>query len=213
MSCGTCDKCQSGCVHIDKFVDRVMAHAAGAPRHLVQDKVQGIIQEFAGRTGIIKRIISFSTQACVDQYFLEAPCGELIHTVDKVTDRDCYCPDPMRERPCRDTCGDFFFFERPCTLYLAPEPKYDGTKIYVEATTIPARDACEVDRRFFDYHSEAIVAGTIVEMASMSQAEWFSAGVLREMKDKWEDKINCAVAMKQRQNSRKPMKFKSRAWI
>lgn len=209
-SCGTCETCRSGCVHIDKFVDRVMANSAGAPRHLVQDKVQETVQDFAGRTGIIKRVISFETQACVDEYFLKPPCGELIQSVDKVTDRDCYCPEAARERPYNDhLCQDLYFFERPCTLYISPQPKCDGTKIYVEATMIPQRDACEVDRRFFDYHSEAIVAGTIVEMASMSQSEWFAAGVVSSMQAKWEEKIDCAVAMKQRQFSRKPMRFRS----
>ena len=213
MSCGDCQKCKAGCVSIKDFAVRVVPHAAGAPMNVIEDNVQMVVQDFAKRTGVLERVLSFETQAGVCEYFLDVPCEELIHRINKVTDNDCYCPKPERERPCKDLCRDAFFFEPKCTLYLAPMPKCDGQKIYVEATMIPKRNACTVDDRLFDYHSQAIIDGTIARLASMSQADWANAGVAARKDREYEEAVSCASALEKRQYAGGKLKAKAKSWL
>lgn len=214
MACGTCQKCEDGCTSIRDFAVRVVPHAAGAPMNVIEDNVQMVLQDFAKRTGIIERVICIETQAGVCRYELDVPCDELIHRINKVTDNDCYCPDPLRDRPHFDQCiGDKYYFEPKCTLYLAPTPQCDGQKIYVEVTTIPSRAVCEVDDRFFEYHSQAIVDGTIARLASMSQSEWSNAGVAARKDREYEDQLYAASCLEKRQFSGGPMRARGRGWL
>lgn len=214
MSCGSCQKCKQGCTDIKDFANRVVPHAAGAPMNVITDNVQMVLQDFAKRTGIFERVLTFETQAGVCRYDLDIPCEELIHRIDRVTDNDCYCPDPLRERPHFDNCiGDKYYFDPKCSLYLSPEPACDGTKIYVEATMIPSRSTCTVDDRFFEYHSQAIIDGTIARLASMSQAEWSNAGVAARKDREYEDQVTSASCLEKRQFSGGALKARSRGWL
>lgn len=171
MNCD-CDKGLSpDMISVDEFYPEVELEARGVPSNVVQLHVSEAAIEFAKETNVLVRYQSIRPQSCVADYYLTPYANEQISRPLSI------CIDGEERflgghnRPLAYWWrGNEWKFVPPFQLHVTPAPKNDCEEcIVVKYSAMPVRNACDIDREFFDRYRNAILNGALARILRLER--------------------------------------------
>jgi hypothetical protein len=202
-------------VPFSAFSPEVILATGNCPAEIAENYLRHAAIDLAERSQIITRIMRVDFQACVSDYLITPPACERIVAIQRVC-FDCSCNDNVvtPHEPCRLPCAcgnSAVWFEPPDIINVTPAPAsdYDGG-LWVKVSVAPLRDACEVDRLFYERYHEAVVHGALARLFAIKKAEWYDPQLATLHTGQFDDKVTGAGMDRLTGNTRGPFRMKHR---
>jgi hypothetical protein len=151
-------------IDLTAFHDHMLLAVANIPEPLMDAAIISGAIKFGERTNSIRRWINMDLQKDVNEYNLELTGNERINKVHRVwVDGACL---PIGEQECSSGCecdlgyNQSFWFKAPNTVMVKALVERDKRNaIRFEVSTVPTRDACRLDREYYERHLDGVIAG------------------------------------------------------
>lgn len=151
-------------IGLKPFYDHMLLAVANVPEALMDAAIISGAIKFGERTSSIRRWVHMDLQKDVNEYNLELGGSERIHKVHRVwVDGVCL---PLEEQECSSGCecqfgmNQSFWYKAPGTIMVRAHVEKDKRNaIRFEVSTVPTRDACVVDREYYERYLDGVIAG------------------------------------------------------
>jgi len=170
-------------VPLSNFTPEVIVATGDIPSDMAESYIRQAVIDFAHRSQVVRRKLWVDLQACVGDYLIEPPKCEQIVSIQRICGGDgCLSFTPIADEPCcayLPCCGGgVVWFVPPYTINIDPTPVNDVCRaLFVDASVAPSRDACEVDRIYYDRFHEAIINGALYRLFLIKGTAWYDPNV------------------------------------
>jgi hypothetical protein len=186
-------------VALAEFAPEVTLAAKDCPPEIAENYLRHAAIDLAERSQAVVRALYVHVQACVNDYLLELPTCERIVSIQQICNHDgCTPVVPTSHGPCSLPCplgcgASLAWFEHPNVVYFSPAPAHDLQDAFrVEVATAPERDACDVDRRYYERYHEAVVHGALARLLMLKGTEWYDPMLARDHRLQFDQQVSAA---------------------
>jgi hypothetical protein len=202
-------------VPFSAFTPEVILATGDCPSEIAENYLRHAAIDFAERSQVLTRKFHVGFQACVPDYLIDPPACERIVSIQRVCfDGDCADSAVVSHEPCRLPCAcgsSAVWFEPPNIVNVTPAPRsdYDGG-LWLRFSVAPLRDACEIDRLFYERYHEAIVHGALARLFGIKKTEWYDPQLATMHDVKYDDGVAAAGMDRLTGDTRGPFRMKHR---
>lgn len=160
-------------VSLRSFVEDLTYEFSDMPVTGLESLALTTITRLCRESNVLQRGAIIYTQACVDNYILDADdCMDIVAVLSVCRLNGCKCGKVVRSinNPCRNQCGTVTWFEKPNTIYITNGQ--DCSAYDVKFAVAPKRDACEVDESLITEYYDVIADGIRAKAYGMSGKPW-----------------------------------------
>jgi hypothetical protein len=186
-------------VSLSDFTPEVVLAAKDCPHEIAENYLRHAAIDFAERSQVVVRALYVHVQACVNDYLLELPTCERIVSVQQVCNRDgCQAIVAATHGPCMLPCplgcgASVAWFREPNMIFFSPAPNHDlQDALKVDVATAPQRDACDLDRAYYEKYHEAVVHGALARLLMIKDSGWYDPNLARDHRVQSDQKISAA---------------------
>lgn len=146
---------------------------------LVANYVRQAIIDLCERSQVLVRAVDIDVQCGIEDYPIEVDEDERVVSIQRICvgTQECTSSVVLRSsEPCNTGCtihSHAIWFVPPDTLHIRPIPKQDKeSAIRVFVAVAPTRDACTVDRIFYERYHEAVINGALARLYLAKTTPW-----------------------------------------
>ena len=175
---------------VEDFEPFVLAYAPFVPQEIIQHAIRESIVEFMRETRIANETMELETQEKVPDYIMEVPDCRRIVKVNSVEWTQSHCSGRERwEQLQNGDDGDYIIELRrgECPIIVFADPPKKPHRVRIDYAWTIGRDDCDIPDFIYEDFMQAIVAGTLIRLASLPDqqglaqqipihsATWFNA--------------------------------------